>query len=523
MTRERPGRDEPQEDIFDVAYGLERRRRAEAGGGAPRPASAAALAEVSRDFDPDHYRRQNPDVAALGTDPLEHFVRHGWKEERAPSATLTARDLVRTRPEARRILVEQCYHGRPRRRFGLPFGRHPPDGPTPPPLGPPSRRRRGALLTGYLEAGLGLGESARGLARALDEAGQPFGLFPYNRRVRHRHVGPFMPGRTDLRSAYDVNIVEVALEQLPEALADLGPARTAASYNVLRTYWELARIPDAWRGHLAGIDEVWAPTRFVAEAFREVFEGPLTLVPPVVTVDAPHRSGRSRFGLAADRFLVLATFDYSSNPARKNPLGAVAAFQAAFPDPGEPATFVVKSTGAPDLCLPMRAAVAEAARRDPRIVVIDRSLSRPEMVSLLAGCDAYLSLHRSEGFGLGMAEAMALGRPVIGTDYSGSRDFLTPEHGYPVACGLRPLGPGEYLQGDGQSWAEPDLDAAAAALREVFRDPAGSRIRAAAGQRFVAARFGPAPVGRLARDRLAEIAASRRPPSRLFARLGGGR
>ncbi|MDB5590777.1 glycosyltransferase, partial [Enterovirga sp.] len=487
------------EDIFDRALDLERAE-------GPRPPRRGRATGRVAGFDPDHYRTRYPDIAAAGADPHRHYVEHGWREERSPAPDLTTRHLVEQNPEARRLLLEGAYRGPPRRRFGLRIGTRRPDGPTLPPLADGVRRKSGVLFGGYLEAGLGLGESGRTLARAMIEAGVPLALYPYNRRVRNRHVGRFMEERYDLSARFDVTVLYLSLEQLPEALRELGP-RQEGSYVILRPYWELERFPEAWRANFAGVDEVWAPTAFVAEAVRDAFAGPVTLIPPAVDAAAPAPVRRAHFGLPDGPFLFLFSFDYNSAASRKNPLGAVEAFRAAFPDPREPVGLVLKSTGAPGMWPRLRGEIAAAAAADPRIRVIDGMLPRGELVALLALCDSYLSLHRSEGFGLGMVESMMLGKPVIGTDYSGSRDFLSAERGYPVAFRLRPLRDGEYPSGEGQSWAEPDLDAAVAALREVFRDPVGRWRRAEAARRFVQDRFGLDNVGRLARARLDAIQA----------------
>jgi glycosyltransferase involved in cell wall biosynthesis len=183
----------------------------------------------------------------------------------------------------------------------------------------------------------------------------------------------------------------------------------------------------------------------------------------------------------------------------------VRAFQTAFPDPAERVGLVIKSTNATDQHLEIRLAILEAARADRRIKVIDQLFSRDEMLALLRQSNCYVSLHRSEGFGLGMAEAMALGKPVIGTDYSGNTEFLSALTGFPVSFTMRPVQPGEYIFSEGQSWAEPDNVAAAEAMRRVFHDPQERQRRAASGKAFVEAHYGRDTVGRIAAQRLNEI------------------
>jgi glycosyltransferase involved in cell wall biosynthesis len=291
--------------------------------------------------------------------------------------------------------------------------------------------------------------------------------------------------------------------------AHVSVAHFQCSYTILRTYWELSRAPKAWRDNLARIDEIWAPNPFIADSFRTIFAGPITVVPPCLDLPAVELDGHRHFGLAADRCHFLFSFDYFSFPQRKNPLAVLRAFRRAFPDPSTPVGLVIKSTGAVDHFPALKRALRAAADDDERIRVIDESLTRQEMLGLLAAANCYVSLHRAEGFGFGMTEAMALGKPVIGTDYSGNTEFLMHETGYPIPYTLRPVGSDEYIYPEDQVWAYPDEAACAAAMVRVFSVPEEAKTKAAAGQRFVMHRYGPANVGRIVEERVREIVAQR--------------
>ena len=365
----------------------------------------------------------------------------------------------------------------------------------------------GVLFVGYVEASLGLGESLRGLVNSAAQAGVPFAIEPYNVNVETRVTGPFREADYDRENAYAVSVIEMAVDQLPTVFETLGPRLNSGGYTILRTYWELPQAPLAWAPLLEPIDEIWAPNEFVAGSFRHIFDGPITIIPPCVDVVPQAVPPRDAFGLAPGRFHFLFTFDYFSFPARKNPIGVVRAFRAAFPRGDEPVALVIKSTGSQDQYPEIRAIIAKAASLDPRITVMDGTLTREEIEALIAGCDAYVSLHRSEGFGLGMVEAMSFGRPVIGTDFSGSTDFLSARTGYPVPFTPRPVRRGEYVYSEGQFWAEPDMEAAAKAMRAVFEDRAEASRRAEAGRAFVLDRYSRESVGAKVAARLAEIEA----------------
>jgi glycosyltransferase involved in cell wall biosynthesis len=157
----------------------------------------------------------------------------------------------------------------------------------------------------------------------------------------------------------------------------------------------------------------------------------------------------------------------------------VNAFRAAFAPAQRDVELVVKIRGTHDNGL--RRWLMRAAAADRRITVIDRTLDRLRMSELMASCDAFVSLHRSEGFGFGAAEALAAGKAVVATDYGGTTDFITPETGYPIDYVLEPVRPGEYVESEGQVWATAREEAAVAALRAIHADPGEADARARRG------------------------------------------
>ena len=179
--------------------------------------------------------------------------------------------------------------------------------------------------------------------------------------------------------------------------------------------------------------------------------------------------GRSDFGLAEDAFVSLCLFDASSIVERKNPLGAIAAHRAAFGE-DETKVLVVKTYNT-ILAGPGWQDVLEAARGHGNIRIIDQKMSREEVWSLLALSDVFISLHRSEGVGLALLEAMRLGRAVLATAWSGNMDFmddsnaaLVPYHEVPASDER-----GVYSV-CGSTWAEPHIPSAALLLQRLFRD-----------------------------------------------------
>ncbi len=371
----------------------------------------------------------------------------------------------------------------------------------------PVERRKGVLFIGYAEGNLGLGQAFRNNLRAVEVASLQFAIYPFRIGIETRLIGPFMPERYDLIHAYRINVIEVAPDFARLVLHSMDHRLTKDSYNILRTFWELPAAPLAWRSMITGIQEIWAPNTFVANAFSNIFAGPITVVPHAVNVEEGPYPMRDHFGMERDRFYFIFTFDYFSSPYRKNPLGVLEAFQAAFPQGTENVGLIIKSIGQVRRYQPIRKRIRDAAALDGRIMVIEKSLSRPEVLGLVNSSDSYVSLHRSEGFGSGMAEAMSLGKVVIGTNFSGNTDFLTEATGFPIPFRLRPVLRHEYPWSKGQVWAEPDLRAASTAMRVVLQSTDLARQRAEAGQKFIREHYAPAVVGQIIKDRINRLTA----------------
>jgi glycosyltransferase involved in cell wall biosynthesis len=406
------------------------------------------------------------------------------------SSALLVESFVRSRWSPRKqMLVETLARAKKRARSMLPM---------------PSRR--GVLFIGYVEAGLGLAESLRGLISATAAQRMQFAIYPFRVGVETRMVGQFMPEKFDRGHRYDVNVIEVSPDQVPWVFETMDSRQVAGSYNVLRTYWELPKAPQEWGAMLKGIDELWVPNEFVRCAFNGIFSGPIIIIPPCVSTEEANYPDGAEFGLEKGRFYFIFSFDFYSSHHRKNPIGVLDAFRIAFPNLNENVGLVIKSMGSKTHQVAIGEQFRTALAKDPRIRIIHGTMSRQRILGLVRACDCYVSLHRAEGFGLGMAEAMSFGKVVIGTDYSGSKDFLSDETGFPVAYDLRPVKPDEYLfWAEDQVWAEPRLESAIAAFRLAFGDAATRGRKAAAGKALVDCKYSKAAVGAAVEKRIEEI------------------
>jgi glycosyltransferase involved in cell wall biosynthesis len=360
---------------------------------------------------------------------------------------------------------------------------------------------RGVNVAGYLAAESGIGESARSMLRIIKAAGVP--VAPINFRVgnmsRMREAIPDVPASEEL---HGINLFHINADQMFIARNALGASLFEGRYNIGFWAWELSEFPDAWLPSFALVDEVWVPSTFCQRAIAVKSPVPVLCVPH--SVEAPPLTpDRPRFGIASDDIAYFAMCDVLSVPERKNPLGVAEAFRAAFP--GQEAVRLFLKIGNLEFQPDLKARLAELARNDPRITLLDGYLNRTDLWTLMASVDCFVSLHRAEGFGLGMAEAMACGKAVIATPWSGNVDFTRADNALLVDYSLVPLTRdlGPYRKG--QMWAEPDLDSAARCMRQVAQSAELRERLRVRGLATVAHELSPQVLAPLVATRLATL------------------
>jgi glycosyltransferase involved in cell wall biosynthesis len=322
----------------------------------------------------------------------------------------------------------------------------------------------GLNVAGYFKAELGVGEMARLVLSGVEQSGIPYSSYSYEAKFS-RQSHPFEPVGDEFE--YALNLICVNADELQPFVRDTGPQILEHRYTIGLWWWEVEDFPAIRRDTAKMFDEVWAGSHHVARAVSPHTNKPVHVVPiPIRKIDAPPLD-RSALGLP-DGFMFLFTFDFLSVFERKNPVGVVKAFTKAFREQEGPQLVIKSINGSDELHSFELLRLAAADRSD--IKIIDGYLPPDQKDGLTAACDCYVSLHRAEGYGLGMAEAMALGKPIIATAYSGNLEFLNEENSYLVGHRLIPVPPGSDPYPEGTRWAEPDLDMAAEHMRRVYEN-----------------------------------------------------
>ena len=333
-------------------------------------------------------------------------------------------------------------------------------------------------LIGFLLSEIGLGQAARNIAYSLKQEKLPVSLVNIhldgssNDKEFITECVDYQPGM--------INLLVCGMD-LAGCFYPTLKERGLGAKNYLYPFWELDRLPYCEFENLSSYDEIIAPSKFIADTFENFLGKKIRTIPMPVLIPQTFPNNT----IQGEKLRIYSSMDFDSTVSRKNPQGAIDAFNAAFPPRYQDVELVLKVRGNNDAGA--RSLLQASSANDPRIKIIDRTMSRGEIDALINSCNVYLSMHRSEGFGFGPAEALASEKIVVSTDYSGTRDFINVNTGYPVDYKLTPVKTGEYIFFENQLWANPSVESAAHALRNIYDHYESALLRAKNGRQLILA------------------------------------
>lgn len=369
--------------------------------------------------------------------------------------------------------------------------------------------RLGVNLIGFAFGELGIGEDVRMAAAACKNAGIPYNVINIKPGEKVRQNDQVLANEITEQVSqlkYQTNIFCLTGFDTAHVYLEKGRQLFENRYNIGWWPWELPVWPEQWGDAFDLIDEVWAATSYTQNMYQQATDKPVTLMPLAVSVERAVPVSRKELGLPKNKFLFLYTFDFNSYLDRKNPHAAVKAFVKAFSKENEQVGLVLKTMNS-DVKNPKWKAFQKLCQKDERIVLLEKTLDREKVLGLINACDAYISLHRAEGFGRTPAEALLFGKPVIATDFSGNTDFLTPQTGFPVKWRKKAVKEGEYPFIKKKSkayWAEPDISHAAEQMQAALKAANNKSVRQKI-QQFALQQFSLSRIGGLMKKRLMKI------------------
>jgi GT2 family glycosyltransferase/glycosyltransferase involved in cell wall biosynthesis len=423
------------------------------------------------DFDAESYFLLYPDVRqAVGDHPdaaRHHWVHHGRFEGRVGTG----------------IAPYRMWQARPAAVLAKPFGIN---------------------VFGPFAATSGLGTAARGLLRAIQSVGIATELHPFD---VSRAVPRITPAARARRPTYRCNLLLANADQIARLTSLYPTGYFDDAYNIAVWAWELAAFRPDWHMSFAPLDEVWTNSQFEMDSIGSIAPVPVHKIRlPVEVTPADAAQGREMFGIPADRLVFLVAFDVGSTSARKNPGMVIDAFREAFA--GDENVFLVIKFHSTAIEPAITRQLTRALRGAENVLVMADLLSEHDMSLLRAACDVFVSAHRSEGFGLNIAEFMALGKPVIATNYSGNLEFFDESVGFPIDYDLTEVAAqaGPYMPY--YVWADPRKASLIAQFRRVYEDQPGAWARGRLAAERMRAQFSAGQIGHEIRRRLHDIGLS---------------
>lgn len=324
----------------------------------------------------------------------------------------------------------------------------------------------GVNFIGYSKGELGLGQAMRSMAFAAKAALIPLAVRQFKVKITSEQSNTALDADVRDRCQYPINLICVNPDMLYRLPVWVTYPEWTKTYNIGYWFWELENFPQAWQYATHMVDEIWVATEFIAQAMRKCGKKVVKIPFPLEFELPPEHLNKEYFGLNPKEFTFIFSFDFNSMSERKNPQATIRAFKKAFPKGDDCARLILKTMNGSHYAQ-LRKNLEALIDQDPRIEIRDERLTQDEMRGLICSCDCYISLHRAEGLGLGLAEAMYLGKPAIATGYSGNTEFMNSANSMLIPYKLVPVPAGAYPNGENQWWAEPDIEVASEKMRQI--------------------------------------------------------
>lgn len=360
----------------------------------------------------------------------------------------------------------------------------------------PSEHPFGINLCGYIRGDFGIGEACRSLAEIIETQDIPMTIVEVANENVHSYGNTTWESKITNTFPYGINLMYTNAGGMLPFMESCSPQAFQGRYNIGYWAWELPELPDEWVPLFSRLDEVWTLSEFAAEAIRAKSPIPVFSLPPSVEVKEIDPSlTRKDFELTEDTFVFLTMYDVNSVIQRKNPQAVVDAFLQAF-EGNSKVALLVKANMPAGAGTEEDFAFLNKLRQYENIRVFTAPLPKAKVNALIDMCDVFVSLHRSEGFGLGPAEAMYLGKPVVITGWSGNMEYSRADACYPVKYSLVKIEKDYYMYKKGMTWAEPDIEDASLGMKKLFEDEEYYNSLATKAKEVIRTQFSPQCIGK---------------------------
>lgn len=323
----------------------------------------------------------------------------------------------------------------------------------------------GINLIGNIRAEIGLGQSCRLLANVLNLSSINFMIYEYKQVSSIRTSDHDWDQWISKELLYNINLIHINPYELSLAYVKLNSTIWDYKYNIAFWLWELEEFPEEWMDCINYLDEIWTPSEFTSKSIRKITNKPVITIPYYVTAPTDKKYDRNYFDLPNDKFLFMLMYDSNSTMERKNPISAILAYKKAFPIEDSNIGLVIKVNNAQKKDIDI---LHQLMNGYNNVYYIVDTLQKVQVNSLIECTDVFISLHRAEGFGLVMAEAMLLKTATIATNWSSNTEFMTEESSCLVDFELTYLDHDTGPYKKGSRWAEPKIDDASNYMKKLY-------------------------------------------------------
>lgn len=351
----------------------------------------------------------------------------------------------------------------------------------------PDHFEHGLNLIGCIRAEIGLGQSCRLLANEIHHTEIPYSIQDFLLDGELRAEDHSWDHKVQDELPYNINLLHIEPMDLIMAYMKMEPEVWDYRYNIAFWLWELEEFPETWKKSLDLVDEIWTPSEFASSCIRKVTDKPVITIPYCITAPTDEQYNREYFQLPEDAFLYLVMYDTNSTMARKNPMGAIQAFQRAFaPDDRRVGLVIKMNNPRPEDQEALKASIGAYQN----VYYITEIMDKVVVNSLIRSIDVFVSLHRAEGFGLVMAEAMLNGTPCIATNWSSNTEFMNEEVACMVDYEFTVLEHTNPPYEKGARWADANIDTAADFMRKLFAEPDYYQALSEKGKQYIEEKLG---------------------------------
>ncbi len=325
----------------------------------------------------------------------------------------------------------------------------------------------GINLIGFIRGEIGLGQSCRLLADAVNYSNLDFTIYNYEQISSMRYNDNSWDSKITNTAPFNINLMHINPPDLALAHVTLNKDIWDYKYNIAFWLWELEEFPEDWVKCFSLVDEIWTPSEFASNSIRKKTSLPVHTIGYPISAPVAEAYNREYFELPEDKFLFLCMYDSNSTIHRKNPIGTIEAFKKAFSKDWDNVGLVIKVNN------PQQEDIIKIKKMLDgyhNIYLIPKIMTKIEVNSLIKSCDVFVSLHRAEGFGLPLAEAMLLGTPTIATNWSANTEFMNNDVACMVDYNLIPLEIDYAMYKKGNRWADPDINQAAVFMKKLYED-----------------------------------------------------